>query len=145
MLFLQSRIRWSFVDHFHYLVIQLIGKSTSLEVHNIFFSVLFLILFAVFHLFVLPQSSVYSTLGGSFFPWVFPDYFSWAFFFFSLHISCTSFSLFLRESIWAGLETLLELWQVLHLNFKGLVWGRESDKGGTRDPNLLFMETSLRN
>lgn len=53
-LFLQSRISWSCVDHFHYLVIQLIDKNTSPEAHNVLFCALFLILIVVFHLFFLP-------------------------------------------------------------------------------------------
>lgn len=53
MLFLQSRISWICVDHFHYLVIWLTDKNTSSEAHNILFCALLLILIVVFHLFFL--------------------------------------------------------------------------------------------
>lgn len=143
MLFLQSRISWRFVDHSHYLVIQLIGKNTSSEDYKILFHFLILILlvFTCFFYLNLQYTVLWRFFSSLFFLCFFPYYFFLAFFvclfvFFFLHISCTSFSL--RESTWAGFETLLELWQVLHLNFRGFSWRRESNKTGSRDLKLLW-------
>lgn len=138
------------MDHSYYLVIQLIGKNTqrSITFCSLFSSWFSLLFFTCFFYLSLQYTVLWevSLMIFSHFPLGFSLLLLPCLFFSSpLHIFCTSFSLFLREGVWTAFKTLLELWQLLHLNFKGLDWRRESNKSRSRDLNLLFVKAPLWN